>query len=227
MAMSLSVSPEMKVAVGAAAAMACMKRAAPVIAVHAALLWLIAQSGAVPAPVAAPTPTVMLTFVTDAPAPAVRPAAPTPAPVKHHSTPSPALLPHPAALSPTAIHQDQTVAPAALVAPVADVPPLPAPAAPPATPPLITTGVAYVRAPQPVYPATAKRRGDEGEVLLRALINTDGHVDQVELQHSSGFASLDEAARQALLSAQFKPYLEQGRPRAAYVVVPIKFQLTL
>ncbi|HTD05684.1 energy transducer TonB, partial [Undibacterium sp.] len=41
--------------------------------------------------------------------------------------------------------------------------------------------------------------------------NEKGRAEKVEIEKSSGFSRLDEAARQALLRAQFKPYIEDGK----------------
>jgi protein TonB len=99
-----------------------------------------------------------------------------------------------------------------------------APAAP-AGPRTISTGVEYLKAPQPEYPALSKRLGEQGKVVLRILVNQAGLPEQVLVQSSSGFARLDEAGRQAAQRALFKPYLEDGRPVAVFVIVPLNFQL--
>lgn len=97
--------------------------------------------------------------------------------------------------------------------------------APPAVPRTITSGVEYIHAPQPVYPQLSRRMGEQGKVILRILVNEKGLPDQVLVQTSSGSARLDEAGRQAALRALFKPYLEDGRAVAVFVIVPLNFQL--
>lgn len=97
--------------------------------------------------------------------------------------------------------------------------------APPAGPRTLTSGVQYLLAPQPEYPALSKRMGEQGRVVLRILVDEKGVPEQVLVQHSSGFARLDEAARQAMLRALFKPHLDDGRALAVYVIVPLNFQL--
>jgi protein TonB len=92
-------------------------------------------------------------------------------------------------------------------------------------PKTIVTGVDYIQAPQPVYPPLAKRAGEQGKVLLRVLVSDKGLPESVDLQKSSGSVRLDEAAKQAVLRARFKPYLEDGKALAVYVIVPITFQL--
>lgn len=203
-----------------------------VVAAHLGLLWLatamhVAPPAAIPIP--AP-PTVMLAVLEAAPQPA---QAPAPQPVRtvplQRPQPHPkvAPLPTPVSAAPSAVTAPAAAVPAS-AAPAAAAEPV-APASPaPATParlPLVTSGVQYLTAPQPVYPAAARRRGDEGEVLLRVLINAQGGVEQIALERSSGIVSLDQAAREAVARARFQPYVEQGRAQPAYVVVPIKFQL--
>jgi protein TonB len=56
-------------------------------------------------------------------------------------------------------------------------------------------------------------------------VNDQGRPERIELHKSSGSPRLDEAARQAVLRAVFKPFIENGRSVAAYAIVPIRFQL--
>ncbi|HEU4373798.1 MAG TPA: energy transducer TonB [Telluria sp.] len=115
----------------------------------------------------------------------------------------------------------EKAAPAAAVAAA----PVVAPAVPVAGPRTITSGVEYIRAPQPEYPALSKRLGEQGRVVLRILVDEQGLPAQVVVQTSSGFARLDEAGRQAALRALFKPHTEDGRPVAVFVIVPLNFQM--
>lgn len=117
----------------------------------------------------------------------------------------------------------EKAAPAAAVAVAAA--PAPAPAAPATGPRTITSGVEYIRAPQPEYPALSRRMGEQGKVVLRVLVNEKGLPDQVVVQTSSGFARLDEAGRQAALRALFRPHMDDGRPVAVFVIVPLNFQM--
>ena len=98
----------------------------------------------------------------------------------------------------------------------------PAAATPPATPKTIS-GVEYLNPPRPEYPPASRRKGEQGEVQLHVLINAQGRAEQIEIIKSSDFSRLDEAARQAVMRAVFKPYLENGRPLAVFAIVPILF----
>lgn len=101
-------------------------------------------------------------------------------------------------------------------------------AAPPAQPaaPRLVTGVEYLRMPQPVYPSISRRLGESGVVTLRVLVSEKGSPEQATVQQSSGSSHLDEAGRQAAMRSLFKPYMEDGKPVAVYVLVPINFKLS-
>ncbi|MFC0167350.1 TonB family protein [Pseudoduganella danionis] len=92
------------------------------------------------------------------------------------------------------------------------------------TPKTVST-VEYLRAPQAIYPHSSRRLGETGVVMLRVLIGEKGQAEQVVVQKSSGYSNLDEAGRQAVLRALYKPYIEDGKAIAVYALVPINFQL--
>lgn len=58
---------------------------------------------------------------------------------------------------------------------------------------------------QPVYPLRARRRGEEGDVVLRLEIARDGQPAQVEVLRSSGSSDLDGAALDAVRRWRFPP----------------------
>lgn len=80
-----------------------------------------------------------------------------------------------------------------------------------------------IQIPQPVYPDLARDMGTEGTVVLRLLVGKDGKVADVRVV--SGPEVLQEAAIIAAKQASFKPALQQHRPVAVWVQVPIKFSL--
>ncbi|RZL55537.1 MAG: TonB family protein [Sphingomonas sp.] len=47
------------------------------------------------------------------------------------------------------------------------------------------------------------------------------------VHRSSGHDELDVAARDAVLAAKFLPFVENGRPRSAHVIIPIDFSLSV
>jgi periplasmic protein TonB len=89
--------------------------------------------------------------------------------------------------------------------------------------PDVVESVEYVRAPAPVYPSESSRRRERGTVLLRVLVDALGRPAQIQLERSSGHARLDDAARDAVQKALFRPYEVNGVARPAQVLIPIEF----
>ena len=55
------------------------------------------------------------------------------------------------------------------------------------------------------YPENARARGEKGIVSLSFVVARDGHVLNVALARSGGFAALDDAAMAMLRNAQVPP----------------------
>ena len=72
---------------------------------------------------------------------------------------------------------------------------------------------------RPVYPEAARAAGIEGTVSLRFLVSTDGRVLDARVDRSSGNASLDEAARSALVKCNFTPGTVNGAPAEQWTQV--------
>lgn len=85
--------------------------------------------------------------------------------------------------------------------------------------------VAYLKQPAPHYPTESRRSSEEGLVILRVLIDESGHAKSVNIYRSSGHPRLDEAARDAVVRAVFKPYIDGGVAREAIAMVPVEFSL--
>jgi periplasmic protein TonB len=115
--------------------------------------------------------------------------------------------------------------PATPQAPVEAQPQQAVPAAPAAPKTVSVSQLGYVVPPNPIYPARARRAGEEGNVMVRVLIDVTGRPAQVSLQTSSGHAELDQSAISAVRAAQFRPYAEGGLTQAVWVLVPINFVL--
>jgi protein TonB len=58
---------------------------------------------------------------------------------------------------------------------------------------------------QPAYPSAAQVNGEQGDVGLKVRVNQDGRVRNVELEKSSGFDDLDNAAIGGVLSWRYLP----------------------
>ena len=78
---------------------------------------------------------------------------------------------------------------------------------------------------RPTYPIGARRRGEEGTVILDVNVAADGAASSVTLVSSSGFAELDRAAERAAAQARFKPGTRDGRPIDSAARLPLIFRL--
>ena len=113
-------------------------------------------------------------------------------------------------------------APAPLpVAPVVEATSAPEP--PPIIPPRFNAD--YLQNPAPAYPALARRMHEQGRVLVRVLVGTDGTPERIELKTSSGFPRLDQSALETIRNWKFVPARQGDQKVAAWVVVPIAFTL--
>ena len=98
----------------------------------------------------------------------------------------------------------------------------------------VTTGAApglratptYRVNPEPPYPATARRRRQEGLVLLAVRVTSQGRASRIELKQSSGFPALDEAAWQAVRGWEFEPARLGALAVESEIEVPVRFKLT-
>jgi periplasmic protein TonB len=89
----------------------------------------------------------------------------------------------------------------------------------------LVSAVEYLRSPQADYPTLARRMGEEGKVIMRVLVNEKGYAEKVDIQKSSGFTRLDEAAKAAVMRALFKPYIEDGKPLVVLATAIVSFSL--
>ncbi|HSW13441.1 MAG TPA: energy transducer TonB [Solimonas sp.] len=79
--------------------------------------------------------------------------------------------------------------------------------------------------PAPVYPAESRRKQEEGTVMLRVRVDAEGRVAGLEVENSSGYERLDQAAVGAVLGWKFIPKRMDGQPIAGIAMVPIVFIL--
>lgn len=192
---------------------------------HLAGAWGLMQIASVREAVAEVAPLVV-DFIAAPP-----PAPPTPPP------PPPKVVPRTLPPPPAPVIATTPVAEAAPAAMVVPPPPAepPAPPAEPAAPPappappvartIPSTAVSYLEPPAPVYPLASRRLQEQGEVLIKVEIGTDGRARQVLVSRSSGSPRLDNAALTAVRAARFKPYTENGVPLVVWTTVPIQFEL--
>ena len=91
--------------------------------------------------------------------------------------------------------------------------------------PKLVASVEYLREPAPRYPPQSRKLREQGLVVLRVLIDERGMACSIEVETSSGHERLYVAAREAVAHAAFRPYIEEGSPRRALVLIPIEFSL--
>lgn len=203
-----------------------------VLAIHVAVLFSLLKPAALPTAVTLPRTLSVRLIV-----PAVNPPSPKPQPVAK-STPTP-VKPVPKVLPMlTATRAQPTSAPIKLAPPspvespampaVADASPAIAEPAPPPLPaPIVqpSFNADYLDNPKPPYPALSRRQHEEGEVRLRVWVGTAGEASKVELFRSSGFERLDRVALETVQRWRFVPARQGNQAVAAWVVVPIAFNL--
>jgi len=90
---------------------------------------------------------------------------------------------------------------------------------------LIFVQARYAYNPKPDYPERARREGWEGTVLLRVLVDLEGKSKRVELSGSSGFETLDAAAKETVKGWRFYPARYGEERIESWVKVPIVFKL--
>jgi protein TonB len=84
----------------------------------------------------------------------------------------------------------------------------------------------YRENPEPRYPLEARRRREEGRVLLNVLLDAAGAPEKVAVKESSGSELLDSAAISAVARWKFDPASDNGKPVDSEVEVPVRFQLS-
>ncbi|MBW2172905.1 MAG: energy transducer TonB [Deltaproteobacteria bacterium] len=83
----------------------------------------------------------------------------------------------------------------------------------------------YKENPLPHYPKVARRRGYEGQTLLRVEVLENGKVGQIEIAGSSSFEILDNAALKSVKGWIFVPGTQNGERIDQWVMVPVRFSL--
>ncbi|WP_374639967.1 energy transducer TonB [Hydrogenophaga sp.] len=206
---------------------------AAVIGLHIAGLWAL-QTGLLRRAVELVVPVQVIADLIELPQPKVEPTpsppAPQPTPKPQpvvRQTPRPQPTPLPVTVADPAPSDHAPIVPAPV--PPAPAEPSPAPARPvePAVPAvqLPSSTADYLNNPAPAYPPLSRRLGEQGRVVVRVLIGTDGTASQAEIRSSSGFERLDQAALQTVLKWRYVPGKRAGVPEAMWFNVPINFVL--
>lgn len=205
-----------------------------VLLAHLIGAWTLWQGVGSRSPASKPEPIVLSLIAPPPPAPRQPmqnngnrpPAAP---PIALAATPSAPLTPsaQPAQLTGAIIT-------AAEAAPqVTALTPAPAPATTQAATPAPASGprqiapnaARYLVEPQMTVPLLSRRLGESGVVHLRIVVDTHGHLKEVSLKKSAGFARLDQQALADIRSARFAPYIENGQPVEWETVALLSYEI--
>ena len=141
------------------------------------------------------------------------------------------LPPPPPSYVPPVDVQVSAPPPVNAIAAVSNTPQPPAPPSPlpvstaPAAPVRVGAVVNSANCEKPEYPSASRRLEEEGTVSLRFLVGVDGKVIQAEVDKSSGYRRLDEAARAGLAKCQFKPATVDGKPEQAWASMKYTWRL--
>ena len=84
--------------------------------------------------------------------------------------------------------------------------------------------IALVRIP-PVYPMSAKRRGTEGWVRVRFIVNEDGSVDNVSVEDSEPKNIFNDAVIRSVSGWKFKTATIGGLPVKTWAETTVRFKL--
>lgn len=200
-----------------------------VVGVHAVLLYGLWSYRLLPSP--AETVTLFVNLIQPAPPPEPpRPEPPRPPPPKPR--PKPAETPPP----PPRPEPQQLVVEAPVIAPsepVAPPPPEPPPQPvvelpPPSAEPLSLVGELSATCPlriPPAYPVLSRRLGEQGKVVLRVELDTQGAVSSAYVVSSSGARRLDDAALAAVRQWRCNPAQRGGVAVRATALQPFNFIL--
>lgn len=83
----------------------------------------------------------------------------------------------------------------------------------------------YRSNPVPPYPSRARRRGYEGTVTLKVLVDREGRVAELMVHDTSGYRMLDRAALRAVRDWRFIPGMRGNETIEMWVMVPVRFEL--
>ena len=178
----------------------------------ATVMVRLVDTVAPPAPIQA-APTTL-------PKPTPMPTPPPPVRERRVVAPRPVIAVQPEQAAPAASFSVPAVATGAQVATAESAPAMASPAVTPAR-----FDAAYLHNPRPDYPSLSRRLGEEGKVLLRVRVSREGQPAAVDLEKSSNFARLDEAARAVVAHWRFVPARRGDEAIEATVIVPVVFRL--
>lgn len=202
-----------------------------VLLAHVCVAWLLSQNLVSSINMGEPDNIIMASVVMDTPAPPAQQSQPP----KPQAQPKPKPLPQPKVtpqLHPTPVVANTAASEAAPVVPTPPSSPATPAAAgtqrPSTSAPTLTlpsTNADYLNNPAPPYPRMSRRMGEQGTVVIRVFINTEGRAEKAEIRTSSGYARLDDTALETVKRWRYVPGTRAGVPEAMWFNVPIRFVL--
>jgi protein TonB len=84
-----------------------------------------------------------------------------------------------------------------------------------------------LRKTEPLYPAEARRKNQQGTVILKVELDESGKIYSIDVFASSGFDLLDQAAVKAVHQWSFSPAKNSttGVPMSCITHIPIIFNI--
>jgi TonB family protein len=81
-------------------------------------------------------------------------------------------------------------------------------------------------APEDYYPAAAKQRDEQGEIVVRTHVNAAGCASEFALVVSSGYPDLDHGAMQLAEASRYAAAKDGETPVDGYVTFKVRFEFT-
>lgn len=189
-----------------------------IVALHAGFFWLLSSGGM--AVIYTPPPdgqlvTVETPLQPPQPTPIIDIANPTP--IRDFITLPPQPRPYETEPEPDVIQGEETTT----VSPVTTTEPTARESA--VTQPSVDSRFGLS---EPPYPASERRDGHQGTVMLAIEVLENGRIGQVRIDSSSGYARLDEAAVRQAKRWRLKPGMRDGVPVIMWKRIPVHFRLT-
>ncbi len=204
---------------------------AVIVAVHAGALALLASLDVLPLPT--PLSILSVHLVAATPAAEVSPPGATPPAPARRIENQPQVRPKPAPATPpshqlAALSDAPSASEAATATKNESAPTSTASVTSANTSTSVTTprfDAAYLSNPAPAYPPLSRKLREEGRVVLRVLVDANGRASRIEINSSSAWPRLDQAAQDAVARWKFVPARRGDDAVDAWVLVPIVFNL--
>ena len=78
---------------------------------------------------------------------------------------------------------------------------------------------------EPIYPNEAARLGQSGLVVVQVHVGVDGRAEEVDIERSSGYRLLDNAARDAIITWRFRPAIRGGEAVQSTISIGVDYNL--